>query len=183
PIRRKSEQLKLLHQIVFDGEIQPVPAARCTVTDFVSSVEIFQTQAEGRTPLVNIASAMTTLPNTIQHEYVFIVLTAYRFCLADGMLNSRSQRQLPYCWIRFDCFLTICRIFCSEQQRRMLSRVHTSRYPLNLQAATPWAARGRHNRQSYRSRRRSRMTTRHQADISATRRPVPKLQSRLRGSR
>ena len=88
--------------------------------------------------------------------------------------------------IRFDCFPTISRIFCSESQRRRLSKVHTSRYLLNLQAdrkaATLWAAGGRHNRQSCTSRRRSKTTTRHQADISATRRPVPKLQSRSRGS-
>jgi len=50
---RESEKFELLHQIVFDDEIHPLAIVRCFVTDFVGSVEVFETQTEGRTPLVN----------------------------------------------------------------------------------------------------------------------------------
>ena len=53
PSVEKSEQFELLHQIVLNDEVQPLSVVRCTIADFVGSVEIFETQTEGRTPLVN----------------------------------------------------------------------------------------------------------------------------------
>jgi hypothetical protein len=53
PSVEKSEQFELLHQIVFEEEIHPLAIVRYFVTDLVGSVEVFETQTEGRTPLVN----------------------------------------------------------------------------------------------------------------------------------
>ena len=49
----KREQFELLHQIVFEDEIHPLAIVRYFVTNLVGSVEVFEAQAKGRTPLLN----------------------------------------------------------------------------------------------------------------------------------
>jgi hypothetical protein len=44
---------KLLHQIMLNNEVQPLAIVGCMIAGFLGPVEIFETHAEGRIPLVS----------------------------------------------------------------------------------------------------------------------------------